>query len=213
MREEIVVSFVIRFNCFLSSCPMCFTKVLFPRNKNISGSALFKVHWSQNLVWYSWKFEIFFALFLWKTILPEFLLIFVLYACHFLCVDVLILPLQLLTPPPVHRHAFHPVFVLSFFAILPDVDSMHFVTFLLRVKRLQFKIWFVLATGLAENLTQVIFRQPFVIQHVRTRSLNCETKNFFMFLYCHQHEINLWSLIFLLLHSCYFVIWVTKMHE
>jgi len=36
-----------------------------------------------------------------------------------------------------------------------------------------------------------------------------------MFLYSHQHEINLWSLMLLffrLLHSCYFVIWVTKMH-
>jgi len=36
-----------------------------------------------------------------------------------------------------------------------------------------------------------------------------------MFLYFHQHEINLWSLMLLylpLLHSCYFVIWVTKMH-
>jgi len=31
------------------------------------------------------------------------------------------------------------------------------------------KIWFVLGTGLAENLNQVVFRQPFVIQHVRTR--------------------------------------------
>jgi len=29
----------------------------------------------------------------------------------------------------------------------------------------------VLATGLAENLAQVVFRQPFVIQHVGTRSL------------------------------------------
>jgi len=39
---------------------------------------------------------------------------------------------------------------------------------------------------------------------------------FLMFLFSHQHEINLWSLIalfFLLLHPCYFVIWVTKMHE
>jgi len=34
------------------------------------------------------------------------------------------------------------------------------------------KNWFMLATGLAENLTQVVFHQPFVIQHVRTRSLN-----------------------------------------
>jgi len=36
-----------------------------------------------------------------------------------------------------------------------------------------------------------------------------------MFLYFHQHEINLGSLMllfFLLLHSCYFVMWVTKMH-
>jgi len=28
---------------------------------------------------------------------------------------------------------------------------------------------FVLATGLADNLIQVVFRQPFVIQHTRTR--------------------------------------------
>jgi len=38
---------------------------------------------------------------------------------------------------------------------------------------------------------------------------------FLMFLYFHQHEINLWSLMllyFLLLHSSYFVIWITKMH-
>jgi len=37
-----------------------------------------------------------------------------------------------------------------------------------------------------------------------------------MCLYSHQHEINLGSLIllsFLLLRSCYFVIWVTKIHE
>ena len=39
-------------------------------------------------------------------------------------------------------------------------------------------IWFVLATGLADNMTQVIFRQPFVIQQVRTRLLNSETWNF-----------------------------------
>jgi len=36
----------------------------------------------------------------------------------------------------------------------------------------------VLATGLADNMTQVIFRQPFVIQQVRTRLLNSETWNF-----------------------------------
>jgi len=41
--------------------------------------------------------------------------------------------------------------------------------FLLLVKRLQLKSVFLLATGLAKNLTQVVFRQPFVIQHVRTR--------------------------------------------
>jgi len=40
---------------------------------------------------------------------------------------------------------------------------------------------FMLATGLGENLTQVVFRQPFVIQHVRTRSLNCENWNFSCF--------------------------------
>jgi len=35
-------------------------------------------------------------------------------------------------------------------------------------------------------------------------------------LYSHQHEFNLWSLMFLfflLLQSYYFVVWVTKTHE
>jgi len=43
------------------------------------------------------------------------------------------------THPPVHKHAFLPLFLLLFcLLILPDVDSMHFVTFLLLfVKLLQ----------------------------------------------------------------------------
>jgi len=39
-----------------------------------------------------------------------------------------------------------------------------FVTFITTCKPSSIKIWFVLAAGLAENLTQVVFRQPFVIQ-------------------------------------------------
>jgi len=56
--------------------------------------------------------------------------------------------------------------------ILPDVDLMLFIT---SCKTCSIKIWFVLAAGLPENLTQVVFRQPFVIEHVRTRFLSCET--------------------------------------
>jgi len=52
--------------------------------------------------------------------------------------------------------------------ISPDVDLMLFVTFITTCKTSSIKIWFVLAAGLAENLNQVVFRQPFVIQHVRT---------------------------------------------
>jgi len=44
--------------------------------------------------------------------------------------------------------------------ILPDIDLMLFITF---CKTSSIKIWFVLAAGLAENVTQVVFRQPFVI--------------------------------------------------
>jgi len=50
-----------------------------------------------------------------------------------------------------------------------------FITFITTCKTSSIKIWFVLAAGLAENLTQVVFRQPFVIQYVRTRLLSCET--------------------------------------
>jgi len=57
--------------------------------------------------------------------------------------------------------------------ILPDVALMLFIAFNTSCKTSSIKIWFVLAAGLAESLTQVVFRQPFVIQHVRTRLLSC----------------------------------------
>jgi len=78
-------------------------------------------------------------------------------------------------PTPVHRHAFPTVFVVVFVLILPDVGLMLFTTFITSCKTSSIKIWFVLPAGLVENLTQVVFRQPFVIQHVRTRFLSCET--------------------------------------
>jgi len=41
-----------------------------------------------------------------------------------------------------------------------------------------------LPIGDASGVTQVVFRQPFAIQHVRTRFLSCETWNFLFFIYC-----------------------------
>jgi len=67
------------------------------------------------------------------------------------------------------------VFVVVFMLISPDVDLTLFITFINTCKTPSIKIWFVLTAGLAENLTQVVFRHPFVIQHVRTRLLSCET--------------------------------------
>jgi len=51
----------------------------------------------------------------------------------------------------------------------PDVDLTLFLTFITTCKTSSINIWLVLAAGLTENLTQVVFRQPFVIEHVRTR--------------------------------------------
>jgi len=65
--------------------------------------------------------------------------------------------------------------------ISPDVGLTLFITFITTCKTSSIKIRFVLAAGLTENLTQVVFRQPFVIQHVRTRLLSCETWNFLYF--------------------------------
>jgi len=77
---------------------------------------------------------------------------------------------------PCTQTCFSPtVFVIVFSLILHDVDSMHFVTFFTTCEKSPIKFWFVLATVLAANLIQVVFPQPFVIEHVRTRSLNCET--------------------------------------
>jgi len=64
--------------------------------------------------------------------------------------------------------------------ISPDVDFTLFIASITTCKT-SIKIWFVLAVGLAEKLTQVVFRQPLVIQHVRTRLLSCETWNFLFF--------------------------------
>jgi len=100
-----------------------FAKISFTQNENVSGSAFFKVCWSQHLNGYSWNFEIFMALFRWKwikkcpAILPNFLMILILYACHFSAKLSLLssFPIvsfisSLLTPPPTHRHAFPPLF-------------------------------------------------------------------------------------------------------
>ena len=38
--------------------------------------------------------------------------------------------------------------------------------------------------------SQVVFRQPFVIQHVRTWLLSCETWNFSFFIFFHHYIIN-----------------------
>jgi len=43
---------------------------------------------------------------------------------------------------------------------------MLFITFITICKASSIKIWSVLAAGLAENLINLVFRQPFVIQHV-----------------------------------------------
>jgi len=74
--------------------------------------------------------------------------------------------------------------------ISPDVDLTLFVTFITTRKTSSIKIWFVLQVGLAENLTQVVFQQPFMIQHVRTRLLSCETWNFLFFMFFHHYIIN-----------------------
>jgi len=70
---------------------------------------------------------------------------------------------------------FPTVFVVAFILILPDVDLMLFITFMTSCETSSIKIWFMLAAVLAENLIQLVFRQPLVIQHVRTRFLTCET--------------------------------------
>jgi len=100
--------------------------------------------------------------------------------------------------------------------ISPDVYLTLFVTFITTCKTSSIKIWLVLPAGLAENLTQVVFRQPFVIQHVRTQLLSCEMWNFFYFssLYIVYNQLVIFDVIvFPLAASCYFVIWVTKMHD
>jgi len=76
-----------------------------------------------------------------------------------------------------------------------------FVTFITTCKTSSIKFWFVLAAGLADNLTKVVFRQPFVIQHVRTRLLSCEMWNFLFFLFSSLYTqlVILMLLYFLLL--------------
>jgi len=60
---------------------------------------------------------------------------------------------------------------------------MLLIAFITSCKMSSIKIWFVLAAGLAENLIQVAFCQSFVIQHVRTRLLNCKTWKLLLFIF------------------------------
>ena len=168
--------------------------------------------------------------------MPHFLLIFVLYAWHilfdlrfiFFSHSVMLrwcyLLLSLLStsrvthPTPCTYYAcFSPLFfVVVIMLISPDVYLTLFVTFITTCKTSSIKIWLVLPAGLAENLTQVVFRQPFVIQHVRTQLLSCEMWNFFYFssLYIVYNQLVIFDVIvFPLAASCYFVTWVTKMHD
>ena len=96
------------------------------------------------------------------------------------------LPLQLLTPPLYIGMLFPHVF-LFFFCLfhltLIWCFYYFFNYFFTTCKTSSIKIWFLLATGLTDK-TQVVFRRPFVIQHVRTRLLNCETWNFRCFYIC-----------------------------
>jgi len=98
------------------------------------------------------------------------------------------------TPCTVHRHAFPQLLVLLLFCLF-------YLTLIWCFLLLFLCLWNQLATGLAENLTQLVFREPFVIQHVRTRSLNCETWNF----WCFHNIINMkiiWDLWCYCISSC-----------
>ena len=77
------------------------------------------------------------------------------------------------SPHPLYIGMLFPTVFCCFYAYFTWrwFDAFYFIT---TCKTSSIKIWFVLAAGLAENLTQVVFRQPFVIQHVRTRLLSCE---------------------------------------
>jgi len=111
-----------------------------------------------------------------SAILPDFLLIFVLYYMLVTFCNIVLMPLFSLlsiiylysySPHPLYNHIgmlFPTVVCCCFYAYLPDVDLMLFITY----KTSSIKIWFVLVAGLAENLSQVVFCQPFAIQHVRT---------------------------------------------
>ena len=78
----------------------------------------------------------------------------------------------------------------------------------------------MLATGLAEKLIHMVVRQPFVIQHVKTRSLTCENLKFLMFLYSHQMKLFLPFYVvvfpldaFMLLHGLsHKNAWITHYH-
>jgi len=75
-------------------------------------------------------------------------------------------------PTPCTQACFSTLFFADFMLISPDVDLTLFITFITTSKTSSINFWFVLAAGLADKLTQVVFRQPFVIQHVRTRLLS-----------------------------------------
>ena len=113
------------------------------------------------------------------------------------------LPLQLFTPPPVQYTGmlFPNCLCCCFSAYFTWRWFDAFYYFFCAYETSSMKTWFVLATGLAENLTQLVFREPFVIQHVRTRSLNCETWNF----WCFHNIINMkiiWDLWCYCISSC-----------
>jgi len=93
--------------------------------------------------------------------------------------------------------------------ISPDVDFSLFVTFITTCKTSSIKIWFVLPAGLVENLTQVVFRQPFVIQHILNTITKLQNVKFLIlciFSSLYNQLVIFDVIVFPLAASCYFVI-------
>jgi len=88
-----------------------------------------------------------------------------------------------LPQPLVHRHAFFPllfVVVLFTYFIWRWFDAFCYFSFS-AYEASSIKNWFLLATGLAENCTHMVFHQPFVVQCVRTWLLTWGNWSFWCF--------------------------------
>ena len=146
--KTLITIFLVLASVHKCQTGLSLANISFTQNENASWSTFFKVHWSQDLVWYFWRYEIWLALFIFKnnTQMPCYLAKSSV-DFHFICLSIIcaIVLSNLLAfiyfTSQLHicyltSCLFHPILYIGMLMLLclfalPDFVYMHFYAFII----------------------------------------------------------------------------------